>query len=30
MTVINLENWTIERVASDLQPGLENSGTLVA
>jgi hypothetical protein len=30
MTVINLEQWTVERLAIELQPGLKERGALVA
>jgi hypothetical protein len=30
MTVIDLEQWTIERLATELRPRLEEYGTLVA
>jgi hypothetical protein len=30
MTVINLEQWTVERLATQLEPRFKESGTLVA
>ena len=30
MTVINLEQWTVERLAAELEPRFKESGTLVA
>jgi hypothetical protein len=30
MTVINLEQWTVERLALELEPRFKESGTLVA